>query len=237
MIWYLSFLSWPLDDLFDDTESIEAGERLRIREFLGQAFSAESPDACFWRFEMQVEADGPHEAIAQGLELAQGALSQADSTGGLRLVELRREGDPRHVEISGVNYPNFASMNGVCLYPDYSASPTWSCPGDGNVELEELPISSTLRRRLRLWADRYEPTDYNAAPGEEFGDDSVREAFDAEGRSLWRALAEELAPELRVSHKSIRVAITCWHPADLDAAEAFPRPVVGAVGIARGASQ
>lgn len=235
MIWYLSFLSWPLGE-FDDSEPISEGERAAIRQFIGEACSAESPSTRFWRFEMRIEADTAATAITEGLELVQEALARADSAGGLRLVELRREGDPRHVEIAGANYPNFSSMNGVCLYPDYSASPTWSCPGDGNVELSELPISNALRRRLRLWADRYESTDYDATPGEEFGEDAVREAFDAEGRALWRALAEELAPELRVAHKSVGAAITCWHPADLDAAEAFPRPVVGAAGARGGVS-
>jgi hypothetical protein len=92
----------------------------------------------------------------------------------------------------------------IKLMPDYGCSPVWAAGGDvGNIDLNDLPVSPSLREALGSWASRFDqtlnPEDPRNSGFRSRGDLST---FDAEGRRLWNALRREL-PRTRVLYFSL----------------------------------
>ena len=79
----------------------------------------------------------------------------------------------------------------------YGADPVWTDHGEAN--LDELPISPRLRRRIREWAaahDTLPTTQFR------FQTPGGQRAFNHTGRRLARELGAELGPDYRVEFRA-----------------------------------
>lgn len=104
-------------------------------------------------------------------------------------------------------------MKNIRLAPEYECYPLWSWVRDGlsNFDPGELPIPEALAEEIRAWAARYEATyDRSYPPDSDFSSPAEKEAFDQEGRRLWKALREALGPEYEVTYFSV---LTGWESA------------------------
>jgi hypothetical protein len=97
----------------------------------------------------------------------------------------------------------------IKLMADYSADPIWNNDRDDPdcgvmMELDELPVSCETQVRLRRWADMYELNDdwMGERPADSPWTPEFAAKFEAEGRTLWTLLREELGPEWEVSYFS-----------------------------------
>ena len=78
---------------------------------------------------------------------------------------------------------------------DYGADPVWS--ESGAEDLDDLPISSKLRRDLRAWAGLY---DTLPATRHRFQTPGGARGFNDTGKRLAKQLAGELGPEWVVTY-------------------------------------
>jgi hypothetical protein len=92
------------------------------------------------------------------------------------------------------------------LMPDYHCFPIWKAEGDfGNVDPDELPVADGLKAAFRDWAATYDRTlNQEYPPDSAFASAAEREAFETEGRRLWRALQEQLGPDYKVMYFSVQ---------------------------------
>lgn len=89
-------------------------------------------------------------------------------------------------------------MRTLKLMADYQCYPLWEASRGkvGNIDLNSLPISESLRKQLLDWADVYDGTlnlDDPAISG--FENVDTVEAFKAQGMRLADQLREELGPD------------------------------------------
>ena len=84
----------------------------------------------------------------------------------------------------------------------------WTDPNRGNpIDPDALPLSGELRRSLSRWAECYDRTlNQDYPPDSGFATPEEEEAFEVEGRCLWRELQAQLGPEYKVAYFSIREA-------------------------------
>ena len=94
------------------------------------------------------------------------------------------------------------------LMSDYHCFPLWEYTDDGdlydNVNPDDLPLTNELKSALHAWADAYDRTLNQEYPPESGFASPEEEAFEAEGRRLWRELQAQLGPEYKVVYYSIR---------------------------------
>lgn len=86
-------------------------------------------------------------------------------------------------------------MRRIKLMADYECFPIWEAsPGVvGNIDPQELPISSGLRERLMLWAETFDKTLHRDDPASSgFANECDESAFRDEGEGIARALQDEL---------------------------------------------
>lgn len=94
-------------------------------------------------------------------------------------------------------------MKKIKLMADYECFPLWDASPEGggrNINPDELPISSSLKDRLNLWALKYDNTlnrDY--PPDSGFKSDEEENQFNIEGRSIFEKLKEELGGSYTVT--------------------------------------
>ena len=99
----------------------------------------------------------------------------------------------------------------LIFMPDYGADPIWSADRNYMVELESVPISESLRSRIRDWAGRWEDmawqiNDYDdVANGMRPGPAvpvpaGALDQINREGLVLCNELRAELGEEWRVAH-------------------------------------
>ena len=75
----------------------------------------------------------------------------------------------------------------------------------GAVDPDNLPLTTELKIALRAWADTYDNTlNQEYPPDSAFASPAEEEAFEVEGRRLWRELQTQLGPDYKVVYKSIR---------------------------------
>lgn len=94
------------------------------------------------------------------------------------------------------------------LMPDYQCFPLWKTSGEiGNVNPDELPLTNDLKVALRAWANAYDNTlNQEYPPDSGFASPLEEEAFEAEGKRLWKELQAQLGPEYQVAYYSSREA-------------------------------
>src|SRR5437899_3366550 len=81
------------------------------------------------------------------------------------------------------------------LMADYECFPLWEVRKDGtrNVSPDDLPITAEMRTALHEWAAACDRTlDEDYPPDSVFGSPAEEDAFEAEGRRLWRDLQVQL---------------------------------------------
>jgi hypothetical protein len=89
----------------------------------------------------------------------------------------------------------------IKLMADYDCWPLWweGDHGPGNINPATLPLSAETVARLEAWAATFDATLNRTDPAASgFPSDAAFQAFEAEGRALWRQLRAELAPEYEV---------------------------------------
>ncbi len=86
-------------------------------------------------------------------------------------------------------------MKRIKLIADYDSWPLWRAGGSevGNIDPSSLQLSDSVRQSLKGWASHYDSW-LNRADPRLSGptSDADREAFNAEGRRLWKMLRSEL---------------------------------------------
>jgi len=101
-------------------------------------------------------------------------------------------------------------MNKIKLMADYHCHPLWIYDDtddllDNGVP-EEISLSSELRSALDRWSHLYDQTmnfdDPYMSPG--FASPAEEDAFEIEGRRLWKELQSELGGEYKVVYYSSR---------------------------------
>src|SRR5262245_5418087 len=94
-------------------------------------------------------------------------------------------------------------MHTIKLMSDYGCFPLWGTEEIANIDPETLPLSPELRKELRAWADAYDKTLNQEYPSDSgFSNPAEEEAFEVEGRRLWRVLQEKLGQDFRVFYFS-----------------------------------
>jgi hypothetical protein len=92
------------------------------------------------------------------------------------------------------------------LMADYHCFPLWEYrDGDlvGNSNPDDLPLTSDVKAALHGWAAAYDRTlNREYPPDSGFASPAEGEAFEAEGRRLWRELQSQLGPGWEVVYHS-----------------------------------
>lgn len=104
--------------------------------------------------------------------------------------------------------------------PDYESYPLWWADDSdvGDIDPATLPLSADLIDRLEQWADAYDATlnpDDPLASG--FANAEAEANFEAEGRSLWQQLQEQLKPDYQVVYYSYQANQLFTQPNEMSA--------------------
>jgi len=89
------------------------------------------------------------------------------------------------------------------LMADYDYYPLWQMNEVGNLDPDQLSLSTILKKHLKNWAEWYDETltvDDPTSSGFKNWRDSL--LFEEEGKFLWRQLQEELGTEYEVFYFS-----------------------------------
>jgi hypothetical protein len=90
------------------------------------------------------------------------------------------------------------------LMPDYHCFPLWKTGGEiGNVDPDDLPLTSDLKAALRVWASTYDKTlNQEYPPDSGFASPAEEEAFENEGKRLKEELGKQLGSDYMVVYFS-----------------------------------
>jgi hypothetical protein len=94
------------------------------------------------------------------------------------------------------------------LMADYECWPLWEYSDDDlvdNVNPDDLPLTDDLKLALHNWKAAYDRTLNRQCPQDSgFPSPAAEEAFEMEGRRLWKELQAQLGPEYKVVYFSQR---------------------------------
>src|SRR5437660_11686755 len=94
-------------------------------------------------------------------------------------------------------------MTTIKLMTDYGCFPLWGVHPIGNIDPCTLPISQEVGSALARWAACYDGILNHEDPAQSgFANQADEEAFEAEGKRLWRELQTQLGPTYRVVYFS-----------------------------------
>jgi hypothetical protein len=101
-------------------------------------------------------------------------------------------------------------MKTVKLMADYHCGPLWIYD-DGDLLANDIPVGLSLTDDLKValhnWAAAYDRTlNQDYPPDSAFASPAEEEAFEAEGRRLWKELQAQLGPGYKVVYYSDREA-------------------------------
>ncbi len=91
----------------------------------------------------------------------------------------------------------------IKLMADYHCYPLWQMNEAGNLDPDQLPLSTILKKHLKNWTEWYDDTlvtDDPLSSGFKNLRDSV--LFEEEGKFLWQQLQRELDEEYEVFYFS-----------------------------------
>jgi hypothetical protein len=78
----------------------------------------------------------------------------------------------------------------------------WTGDAYGNVDLEDLPLTTETKARLATWADKYDTTLNRSDPASSgFPSADEKRAFIEEGHDLLRSLKRELGADYIVTYR------------------------------------
>lgn len=90
------------------------------------------------------------------------------------------------------------------LMPDYECFSLWDIDSVENINPACLPISDELKARIRRWENLYDDTlDQDDPTASGFKSVIDENAFDSEGRLIWKELKNELGESYDVSYFSV----------------------------------
>jgi hypothetical protein len=98
-------------------------------------------------------------------------------------------------------------VRSIKLMAEYGGTVLWGVDAAdiGAIDPDHLPLTADLKAALRAWADTYDKTlNQEYPPDSGFASPAEEEAFETEGRRLWRDLQAQLGPEYKVVYKSVR---------------------------------
>src|SRR5262245_17262764 len=96
-----------------------------------------------------------------------------------------------------------SKMKAIKLMTDYGCFPLWGVDVVGNIDPRALAISDELRSDLNRWAQRYDGVLNHDDPAQSrFKTPKEEDAFEKEGRRLWRELQKQLGPTYKVVYFS-----------------------------------
>ena len=89
-------------------------------------------------------------------------------------------------------------MRKIKLMPDYQCFPLWEASQDivGNIDPQDLPISSSLKKRLLSWAAKFDATlNINDPAISGFESEKTANEFRQDGDAIARNLQDELGAD------------------------------------------
>jgi hypothetical protein len=101
-------------------------------------------------------------------------------------------------------------MKTIKLMAEYGLTVLWWGHDSGKIgpiDPESLPLNTELKAALHEWAIRYDGTlNREYPPDSGFASPADEEAFEAEGKRLWKELQAQLGPAYHVAYFSNREA-------------------------------
>lgn len=96
-------------------------------------------------------------------------------------------------------------MKKIKLMADYGNTVLWGCDPEeiGPIDPDSLPLITEMKAELLAWANAYDKTlNQEYPPDSGFASPAEEEAFEVEGRRLWRALQDQLGSDYKVVYYS-----------------------------------
>jgi hypothetical protein len=91
----------------------------------------------------------------------------------------------------------------IKLMAEYNYSPLWDMETADNLDLDELPLSSSIQKKLSNWAEVYNQIiNWDNPADSHFFDAASQDNFEKEGVNIWRQLQEELSPNYQIFYFS-----------------------------------
>ena len=91
----------------------------------------------------------------------------------------------------------------IKLMAEYNYSPLWDMETADNLNLDELPLSSSIQKKLSNWAEIYNQIiNWDNPADSHFFDAVSQDNFEREGVNIWRQLQEELSPNYQIFYFS-----------------------------------
>ena len=95
----------------------------------------------------------------------------------------------------------------IKLMAEYGGTVLWGVEATdiGPINPDDLPLTAELKTALQAWADVYDKTlNEGYPPDSGFASPAEEEAFELEGRRLWKELQAQLGPAYKVVYFSNR---------------------------------
>jgi hypothetical protein len=86
---------------------------------------------------------------------------------------------------------------------EYNYSPLWDMETADNLDLDELPLSSSIQKKLSNWAEIYNQViNWDNPADSSFSDVLTQDNFEQDGIAIWQQLQEELSPNYQIFYFS-----------------------------------
>ena len=94
-------------------------------------------------------------------------------------------------------------MRTIKLMTDYGCFPIWNYDNGGNLNPEDLPISTSLKQDLKKWAETFDAIlDWDDPASAGFKSDREEQEFEEKGLELWQRLENEIGDEYIIEYFS-----------------------------------
>jgi hypothetical protein len=91
----------------------------------------------------------------------------------------------------------------IKLMAEYNYSPLWDMETADNLDLDELPLSSSIQKKLSNWAEIYNQViNWDNPADSSFSDVLTQDNFEQDGIAIWQQLQEELSPNYQIFYFS-----------------------------------
>jgi hypothetical protein len=96
----------------------------------------------------------------------------------------------------------------IKIQPEYGTGPLWmkDSPTEphSNLSTDKFNLSASLKERIDSWDKKYQNTlNHDYPPDSRFDSAQEEVIFEEEGLSIWKAMTNELSPEITIVYFSI----------------------------------